>query len=162
MSFCWQKFLNIFCRTIFQNYKLDPAKVLTISSTALQSALLQLNLKIDVIRDTNSLKDFEDNIRGRLVSVVRSKTTSNNEYLSNHDKNENNKTIVFLDVNALYGSILCLLLQIGGFFKLPPEEVQKFDFKTTKLDGEYCYVLLLDYEIPDQVKDQTDDLPLSI
>ena len=68
-----------FCRTIFENYKLDPAKAVTIFSTAMQTTLLQLNLEIYVIREINFLKDFENNVRGGLVNVVRAKKTSNNE-----------------------------------------------------------------------------------
>lgn len=122
--------------TIFENYKLDPEKIFTISSTAMHSALLQLILEFDVIRDTESLKDFQDNIQWGLPSVVRSKTQSNNEYFSNHDKDEKPKRLVFLDVNALYGTILCLLLPIDGFLQLSPEDTQKFDYETTELDGE--------------------------
>ena len=59
-----------FRRIIFENYKIDPAKVLTISSTAIQSALLEPDLEIDAFRKTSSLKDFEDNVRLGLVSVV--------------------------------------------------------------------------------------------
>ena len=84
-----------FIRKIYEKYKLHPANVLPISSTAMPSNLLQFDDEIDIIRDTKSLIDFEDNFRGGHVSVVGAKTTSNNEYLSNHEKDEIDKTNVF-------------------------------------------------------------------
>ena len=57
---------------------------------------------------------------------------------------------------------MCLLLPIGAFFELSPEDAQKIEYETTKLDGDFCYALMVDYEIFDGVKEKTDDLPLSI
>ena len=62
----------------FESYKLDPAKVLTISSTTAQSSLSKLSLEVDVILDIDSLKDFKGNIRGGLFSTIKDKKTYNN------------------------------------------------------------------------------------
>ena len=84
-----------FRRIIFEKYKLDPAELLTISSTAMQAALYQLGVKFDVIRDNISVKNFDDNIRGGLVSVVRGRTVSNNKHLSNFDETKDDIATLF-------------------------------------------------------------------
>ena len=118
---------NYFRRIIFENYKLDPAKLLTISSTAMQLALYQLGVKFYVIHGIDYVKDFEDNIRAGLVSVVGGRTISNNKHLSNFDVSKDDITTMFLDANSLYGTVLSQLLPIGEFFALPQEEVENFD-----------------------------------
>ena len=47
---------------------------------------------------------------------------------------------MFLNANSLYGTVLSQLLPIGEFFALPPEEVEKFDYRNTRVDGDFCYL----------------------
>ena len=44
------------------------------------------------------------------------------------------------------------MLSIGEFFEVSPENVQKFDYETIKLNDKYCYALMIDYEISDRVR----------
>ena len=77
-----------FRKTIYSNYNLDPAQLLTISSTAMQAALLQCNKGIELLRDISVITEFESSIRGGFTSVVKGKATFNNEYLNDFDPNK--------------------------------------------------------------------------
>ena len=70
-----------FRKTIYENYSLDSAQLLTISSLAMQAALLQSKRKIELLRDISVITDFETSIHGGLTSVVQGKNTFNNNYL---------------------------------------------------------------------------------
>ena len=42
------------------------------------------------------------------------------------------------------------------------DEITNFDMNSIDLDGNYAYALLIDYEIPDDIKLKTDNLPLGM
>ena len=50
--------------TIFSNYTLDPAHFLTISSLAMQSALLRSGKEIDLLGEMDVITEFESIFRG--------------------------------------------------------------------------------------------------
>ena len=53
-------------------------------------------------------------------------------------------------------------LPIGDFKELSADEIKNFDYLGIDLDGDRAYMLLIDFEIPDEVKRLTDDLPLGL
>ena len=151
-----------FRKTIYSNHGLDPACLLTISSLAVQAAMMQTNHEIDLMRDISMLTEFECGIRGGLTSVVQGRVEFNNKYLSSFDENKPISTGIFLDVNGLYAYVLNGKLPIGEIKEYSEEEVKKFNIEESYFDENHCFALLIDFEIPDHVKIQTDDLPLSI
>ena len=151
-----------FRTTIFSNYSLDPAHFLTISSLAMQGALLRSGKEIELLREMDVITEFESNIRGGLTSVVQGKVTFNNKYLSTYDPQKSISTGIFLDKNALYATILNGKLPVGDFYELSQEDVAIFDIDAKDLNGDHCYALVIDFEIPYEVKLKTDDLPMSI
>ena len=106
--------------------------------------------------------EFESSIQGGFCSVVRSYTKLNNKYLSDYDPNKPKSSALFLDVNSLYATVLHGKLPTGDFYELTSSEIEMFDYENVDLDGDYCYALSIDFEIPDDVKVQTDDFPMSI
>ena len=62
-------------------------------------------------------------------------------------------------MNALYATIHSGILPVGEFFEFSQEKVAIFDTDTIDLNGDHCYALLIDFEISDEVKLKTDDLP---
>jgi len=151
-----------FRKNIYSNYNLDPAQLLTISSTAMQAALLQYNKGIELLRDISVITEFESSIRGGFTSVVKGKATFNNKYLNDFDPNKPISTGIFLDINSLYGTVLHGKLPVGDFKELSEEEIMNFNIDDIDLNGEFCYALSIDFEIPDDVKKLTDDFPLGL
>ena len=151
-----------FRKTIFTNYGLDPASFLTISSLAMQASLMKSNKQIDLLHDMSVYTEFETNVRGGFTSVVKGKVTFNNKYLSTYDPKKPISSGVFLDVNALYATILSGKLPVGDFKEFSEDEIENFDRHAIDLDGDRCYSLVIDFEIPNDKKIDTDELPLSI
>ena len=61
------------------------------------------------------------------------------------------------DVTILHGK-----LPVGDFKELSEEEIMNFNIDDIDLNGEFCYALSIDFEIPDDVKKLTDDFPLGL
>ena len=72
------------------------------------------------------------------------------------------RTGIFLDLNALYATILDRKRPVDGFFVLCKEEVAIFYIDAVGLNGNHCYALVIVFEIPDEIKLKIDDLPMSI
>ena len=53
-------------------------------------------------------------------------------------------------------------LTAGEFYQLTLEEILNFSPENTPTDGEHCWMLSVDYYIPDAVKRKTDDLPMGV
>ena len=53
-------------------------------------------------------------------------------------------------------------LPTGAHETLTPTQVENFEWQSEATDGEYCYILLVDFHIPDSVKSYTDDFPLAM
>ena len=131
-------------------------------TVAVQAALLQYNKGIELLRDISVITEFESSIRGGFTSVVKGKATFNNKYLNDFDPNKPISTGIFLDINSLYGTVLHGKLPVGDFKELSEEEIRNFNIDDIDLNGEFCYALSIDFEIPDDIKKLTDDLPLGL
>ena len=148
--------------TIFETYKLDPSWFMTTPSLAMSAALLKCKKKIDLLTDIDVITEIESSIRGGLTTVVQGKVTFNNKSLSDYDPTKPITSGLFGDINSLYPTIMVAKLPVGEFYELSSEEVDNFDPENTSTDGDYCYMVRIDYYIPDDVKRATDDLPMSI
>ena len=69
---------------------------------------------------------------------------------------------MFDDVNSLYATVMSKKLPIGNYCEPNEREIANFDIENIDLDGDYCYALLIDYEIPKESRIKTDDLPMGI
>ena len=154
----FQKFREI----IFNIHKLDPAHFVTLPSLSMEAALFDSKIEIDLLNDITVFNEIENNICGGFTSVVQSRNTFNNPNLDNFDESQQLSSGVFLDVNALYSKILSDKLPYGDLYELSIEEINEFEINSIDIDGDYAYVLSIDFSIPDNVKSLTDDLPLSM
>ena len=147
---------------IYKEYGLDPAHMITTPSLAMQAALYHNKLSLQLIHDMDTQTLFENSIRGGFTSVVKKHVEVNSEYNNNYDKEKSISSAVFLDVNSLYPTVMCNKLPYGECRELSEDEVASFAIDSVNTDGDKCYACLVDYCIPDNVKEETDDLPLSI
>ena len=108
------------------------------------------------------ITEFEWKIRGGLTSAVQGNLMLNNTCLSTYDPLKLISTWIFFDVNALYATILDEKLPGSGFTELSKEEVASFYINAIELKGDHYNALVMDFEIPDEIKLKTDELPMSI
>ena len=64
---------------------------------------------------------------------------------------------MFGDINSLYPTIIAALLPVKEYYELLIEEVEHFNPENTPTDG-----ISIDYYIPDEVKQATEDLLVSL
>ena len=136
---------------------MGPTHFLTISSLAMQDALISSGVQIELLHEMDVINEFETIVRGGLTSVVQGKVTSNKIYFSTYNPQKPFGTVIFLDVNTLYASVLDGKPTVGDFFELSEQEVAIFDTKEIVLFGDHCYALVTDFEITDKFKLKADD-----
>lgn len=68
--------------------------------------LMRTGVKLEMISDPTILSILSSNVRGGLTFSTSHEEAANNEFMSNFDPNKPYKTILCLDVNALYSSVL--------------------------------------------------------
>ena len=154
----FENFRNI----IFEEYGLDACTFVTAPSLALQCALYQSKIRIDLLEDLDIFTLFETSIRGGLVTTVTGYEEFNTPDTPLYDKNKPVKTGIMIDFNSLYPTCIVEELPYSGFYELNETEIENLNIEKVDIHGEYAYVLLIDFSIPDEVKRRTDDLPLAL
>ena len=120
-----------------------------------KAGLKLTNIKLDYIKDTQSssgkelLLLLENKIRGGISSVTGDR----------HVQSDENKQILYIDANNLYGWAMSQYLPIGEFEKLNfPEEYELEQIVEDLLqipdDNEYGYFIECDLEYPVEIKEK--------
>ena len=58
----------------------------------------------------------------------------------------------FLDFNSIYAQVLSEQLPVGSLYEFNKSKIESFSVENINLNGEQAYFLLLDFEIPDNAK----------
>ena len=122
-----------------------------------KAGLKLTNKKLDLIKDKDLLLLLENNIRGGISSVMGHRFVESNE----------NKHILYIDANNLYGWAMSHYLPTGDFKKIKfgcehdsvlMNEI-KVDILSTPDDNEYGYFIECDLEYPAEIKEKTKNFP---
>ena len=115
-----------------------------------KAGLKLTNIRLDFIKDKDQLLLLENNIRGGISSVMGDRFVESNE----------NKQILYIDANNLYGWAMSQYLPTSEFEKLQlPEEyileqiVEDLRFVPDNI--EFCYFIECDLEYPVEIKEKT-------
>ena len=152
------KFRNI----VFSEHHLDAAQFITLPSLAIAAALYNSKGKFDLLYNIENLCLFEQNIRGGFTVVNQGYGKFNNASLPDFNPNVDISEGLFLDFNSLYSTVMHDKLPTGELRELSQDEIDQFDIPNVDVEGEHTYSLLIDFEIPDNVKRATDELPLGL
>ena len=112
------------------------------------------NIKLDYIKCKELLLLLENNIRGGISSVMGNR----------HVQSDENKQILYIDANNLYGWAMSQYLPIGEFEKLNfPEEYELEqiveDLRFIPDDNEYGFFIECDLLYPAEIKEKTKNFP---
>ena len=129
------------------------------------------NIKLDFIKDKDLLLLLENNIRGGISSVMGDRFVESNE----------NKQILYIDANNLFGWAMSQYLPSGDFKKIQLccpsvpflentestlcddlelcDEIKE-DILSTPDDNEYGYFIECDLEYPVEIEEKTENIPL--
>ena len=83
---------------------------------------MKSNKQIELLQDMSVYTEFESNIRGGLTSVVNGDITFNNTFSLTLDLQKPISTGIFLNLNALYATVLSGKTPLGAFKKLSEQE----------------------------------------
>lgn len=117
------------------NYKLDASHFFTSPGLAWQAALKMSGVCLDLITDPIMYNMIELGTRGGLSMITKKYSKANHKYLDDFDETQEQKHIMYLDANNLYGWAMAEPLPIGFLHFLSDEEVEKFDFQKITHDS---------------------------
>jgi hypothetical protein len=150
-----------FRKTAMKIYSLDPSWYYTAPGLAWDAMLKMTGVKIDQITDYDMYLFIERSKRGGISVVTTRYSKANNKYLNeNYNPNEEDKYIMYLDANNLYG--------FSMIQKLPYKNYQwdesKWDEKrilSLKDDADVGYMFDVDLEYPEELHEIHNDYPLA-
>jgi hypothetical protein len=151
-----------FTQTCLKHYELDPAHYYTSPHLSWDACLKLTNQKLELLTDINMHQFIELGMRGGISTVCGFKyAKANNKYLHSYNPKKKSRYIIYLDANNLYGWAMCEALPTGGFRWLNDQEISQLDVTKLEPDSEIGYALEVDFEYPEELHDEHNDLPLA-
>ena len=155
-----------FVKSSTRDYKINPLYSYSLPGYTWKAGLKLTNIKLDFIKDTAKLPSgkellllLENNIRGGISSVMGDRHVQSNE----------NKQILYIDANNLYGWAMSQYVPTGEFEILPLNPCNYTDnYNLEQLvedllqipdDNEYGFFIECDLEYPAEIKEKTKNFP---
>ena len=107
------------------------------------------NIKLQTLQDLNMILLIENNIRGGISSVMGDR----------YVKSDEEKKILFIDANNLYGYVMCQNLPYDEIKII--ENYKLEDILNTSDDSDYGYFIEVDLKYPDEIKEKTRYFPFA-
>ena len=138
-----------FVQTSTEEYGINPLYSFSAPGYTWKAGLKLTNIKLDFIKDKQLLLFLENNIRGGISSVMRDRFVESNE----------NKQILHIDANNLYGWAMSQYLPTGTFEKLyfPQQyELEQIveDLRFIPDNNPYGFFIEWDLEYPAEIKEK--------
>ena len=143
-----------FVESSTREYKINPLYSYSRPGYTWKAGLKLTNIKLDYYKCKELLLLFENNIRGGISSVMGNR----------HVQSDENKQILYIDANNLYGWAMSQYLPTGEFKKLQLPENYSQDQLVEDLlqipdDNEYGFFIECDLEYPAEIKEKTKNFP---
>ena len=148
-----------FVESSTREYKINPLYSYSLPGYTWKAGLKLTDIKLDFIKDKNLLLLLENNIRGGISSVMGDR----------HVQFDENKQIVYIDANNLYGWAMSQYLPTGELEILPLNPCNYTDnYNLEQLvedllqipdDNEYGFFIECDLEYPAEIKEKTKNFP---
>ena len=143
-----------FVESSTREYKINPLYSYSLPGYTWKAGLKLTNIKLDYIKCKELLLLLENNIRGGISSVMGSR----------HVHSDENKQILYIDANNLYGWARSQYLSTSEFEKLQlPEEyiLEQIveDLTHCPDNNEFGYFIECDLEYPVEIKEKTINFP---
>ena len=135
-----------FSKFAYETYELDPRHSYTLPGFSWQAMLKMTKIKLELISDPDMYLFLMDTIRGGISVCNKKHVIADNKYIDKNTKN--NKYLMYLDANNLYGVSMVQSLPYKNF---------KWSNNLT-LDQKGIYEV--DIEIPKELHNKFKDYPL--
>ena len=146
-----------FVESSTREYKINPLYSYSLPGYTWKAGLKLTNIELDYIKCKELLLLLENNIRGGISSVMGDR----------HVQSDENKQILYIDANNLYGWAMSQYLPTGDFKKIKlcceydsvlMNEIKEDIFNTPD-DNEYGYFIECNLEYPAEIKEKTKNFP---
>ena len=144
LSDVFQKLSNF----AYKTYELDPKNSFTLPGFSWQAMLKMTKIELELISDPDMYLFLMDTIRGGISVCNKKHVIADNKYICKNTKN--NKYLLYLDANNLYGYSMIQSLPYKKF---------KWSNNLT-LDKIQTGIYEVDIEIPKELHDKFKDYPL--
>ena len=135
-----------FSKFAYETYELDPRHSYTLPGFSWQSMLKMTKIKLELISDPDMYLFLMDTIRGGISVCNKKHVIADNKYIDKNTKN--NKYLMYLDANNLYGVSM----------------VQSLPYKNFKWSNDLTHdqkgIYEVDIEIPKELHNKFKDYPL--
>ena len=141
-------------------YELDPAHFLSAPGLSWQACLKKTEVELELITDLDMLLMVEKGIRGGICHPILRYTKTNNNYMKEYNKDEEESFLQYNDANNLCGFTMLEPLTIDGLEWM--KDLSKIDEDFIKNYGENNdkgYILEADVEYPKNLHDFHSNLP---
>ncbi|XP_046743273.1 uncharacterized protein LOC124409598 [Diprion similis] len=92
-----------FCDNCLRIYKLDPAHYFTLHGFTWDCMLFHTEIQLELLTDVDMLLFVEGGLRGGLSQCSNRHSIANNKYMTDYNAQLETKSLLYLDVNNLYG-----------------------------------------------------------
>ena len=137
-----------FSKFAYETYELDPRHSFTLPGFSWQSMLKMTKIELELISDPDMYLFLMDTIRGGISVCNKKHIIADNKYIDKNTKN--NKYLMYLDANNLYGVSMVQSLPYKNF---------KWSNNVT-LDKIQTGIYEVDIEIPKELYDKFKNYPL--
>ena len=147
-----------FRENCMQAYGLDAAWYFTTPGFSWDAMLKLTNVSLELLTEVDMLLFVEKGIRGGVSQCSNRHATANNQYMETYDENQEDRYLVYFDVNNLYGWAMMEYLPYRGFIWLenPTMESKFWDVPT---DSDVGFFIEVDLEYPEELHDLHKDIP---
>ena len=142
-----------------KNYELDPAHFFTTPGLAWDAMLKMTGVKLELLKDVDQVLMIEKGIRGGNANVFKRFAKANNQYMKNFDPKQDNRFLVYLDANNLYGWAMSQPLPVEEFEWMSEADLQNWK-NFVEEEGKGC-ILEVDLLYPKELHDDHNDFPLA-
>ena len=148
-----------FRKTCLENYKLDPAHYVSAPGLSWDAFLKKSGEEVELVSDVDMFQFFEKGIRGGTSYIAHRHSKANNKYMETYDEDDEDKYLMYLDANNLYGWAMSQPLP-NGEFKWE-EDLDSINIEHYQEDSPRGMVLEVDMEYPKRLHNLHNGYPLA-
>ena len=146
--------LKKFVKVSTEEYGFTPLYCVSLPGYTYQCALKYTDIKLQALQDKDLILLLENNIRGRISSVMGDR----------YVKSDENKKILYRDATNLYGHSMSQMLPYDEIemWHGDPDKYWNWlvEILNTPDDADIGYFVEVDLKYPDEIKEKTNNFPL--
>ena len=136
-------------KTCFEYYSLDPCHYFSGPGLSFDAMLKMTGTKLQTISDIDVHNIIEKGMRGGISYISK-----------RHSKVGDSNSIIYWDMNNLYGFGMIQSMSYCDFNFLTKKEINKFDLDSISENSSIRYILEVDLEYCSKLHDKHNDYPL--